>query len=447
MKSLEEAFENDSSTPSTTKTALLDLSQLILDHSYVHYQGSCYKSLIGIPTGGCNSRQTADCLLHRLIKLVKGDIPLWKLISLFKRFIDDIFLLWGGTKRQFKMFVDDLNKHTAIYGISFGDYSLGKSVDFLDTTLTIDSEGFITYTLFKKPTDSRLYLKVGSFHPAHVFPSVAYSQMLRVWKRNDTSEGASKNIEDLKLDLEKCGHKRDELDVLHKKLLTNTITKKAVIKADSVLVAVVDFFQEIKELKTLLEEVRPDISKLVGEETSVLVAARRGTTIGNTVVKNSMLCDIATETMSTQKCSAKKCKSCMLLGNMGEQLIVNGLTVTVKKNLNCKSPNVIYVAQCQLCSKIPDVDDTYTGQTGQPFHKRVNGHRSCFTNPDNVELIEKSALSLHSYNEHRDNFDLNDFKFILHDQTRPRDLNRRESRRIGELRTNVMGLNRMNVQS
>lgn len=150
--------------------------------------------------------------------------------------------------------------------------------------------------------------------------------------------------------------------------------------------------------------------------------------------------------MSSQKCGARKCKSCDLLGNMGETISVNGKEVTVRKNLNCKSCNVIYLAQCKLCSAIPLVDDTYAGQTVQPFHKRANGHRACFSDPDDLSLVEKSALSLHSYNEHRDNFELNNFRFILHDEARPRDLNRREARHIGELRTNVMGLNRMNVQ-
>ena len=143
--------------------------------------------------------------------------------------------------------------------------------------------------------------------------------------------------------------------------------------------------------------------------------------------------------MSSQKCGGRRCKSCALLGNMGDTLHINGRTLTVKKNLNCKSCNVIYVAQCTLCAKVLTADDTYTGQTGQPFHKRANGHRACFANPEDFSAVEKSALSLHSYNEHLDNFDLNNFKFILHDQTR-------EQQHIGELRTNVMGLNRMNVQ-
>ncbi len=113
-----------------------------------------------------------------------------KLITLMKRYIDDIFGLWTGTVRQFHQFVTQLNAASAPFGIKFGDFEIGHTVNFLDVTLYIDSDGIIQYKLYKKPTDSRLYLKTSSFHPSHIFDSVAYSQMLRVWKRNSTEETA-----------------------------------------------------------------------------------------------------------------------------------------------------------------------------------------------------------------------------------------------------------------
>ena len=66
------AFSKD--TTSTTgikvKEALLNFSQVLFEKSYVKYKYKCYQPLVGIPTGGCNSRQTAD-----LVEKVKGDIP------------------------------------------------------------------------------------------------------------------------------------------------------------------------------------------------------------------------------------------------------------------------------------------------------------------------------------------------------------------------------------
>ena len=103
---------------------------------------SCPKEMLqiyteGIPTGGCDSRQTADCTLHWLLVEIKGDIPTWYLIQLFKRFIDDIFGIWIGTRNQFDEFVVQLNHQTQKYEILFGEYSIGEwdEVHFLDVTL------------------------------------------------------------------------------------------------------------------------------------------------------------------------------------------------------------------------------------------------------------------------------------------------------------------------
>ena len=219
-------------------------------------------------------------------------------------------------------------------------------------------------------------------------------------------------------------------------------------KNQEVLAVVVDYFAEIGQLKQLIKKIEPDISRLVGNDTKLLVSARRGSSIGSQVIKNRSLCELPTLSMSSQKCGTPRCQSCQLLLDMGESLTVNDQVVTVRRNLNCKSQNVIYLAQCQICKRL--IENAYFGQTGQHAHKRINGHRTYFTldkngNPD-LKKLEKSALSLHCYNEHRENFSITNFKFILAKQTRPRGLDRSEFIHISEYRTRVLGLNRLDVQ-
>jgi hypothetical protein len=453
MKAVQDAFRRDTTTDDGTKQALISFTNIIFDYTYVKCKDTCYKPLVGIPTGGCNSRQTADFMLHRLIELVKDDIPLWKYVKLLKRFIDDIFGLWLGTTRQFHQFVDKLNAATAPFGIRFGDFEVGSSVNFLDVTLWIDAEGLIQYKLYTKPTDSRLYLKTDSFHPGHVFDAVAYSQMVRVWKRNSTEESARSDIEKLKTDLIKCQHQPQKLEELQKKMHGNLNSgnqssrpNNGPVESDpttETITAVTSYFKEIPELKKLLKDLEPDISRLSGKKTRVLVASRKGRTISSTVCKNGSLCHNSTVNQTTQKCGAKKCKMCQLLCNTGEVFNINGIDVEVPDRYNCKTRNAIYISQCQLCTS--EVDNTYGGQTNQPVHKRFNGHRSCFDLSDS-KIIEKSALAEHSYLVHGENFDLNNFKCMIYNSVNPMDLNRHEARLIGRLRTNVMGINRMNVQ-
>ena len=125
---LADALKEDRTTASGTKVALKEMTDLLFEKSFVACKGKCYQPQEGIPTGGCNSRQTADCTLHWLLETVRGDIPSWEFIELFKRFIDDIFGIWKGTERQFRRFVELLNQQTKLYGIEFGDFSIALLV-------------------------------------------------------------------------------------------------------------------------------------------------------------------------------------------------------------------------------------------------------------------------------------------------------------------------------
>ena len=121
----------------------------------------------GIPTGNCISRQIADCFMHWLMfKQLMDHLPLWKLIKFWRRFIDDILGRWYGTVRQFHMFIQNLNRLAAPFGIRFGDHQIGREVTFLDTKLYLDAEGTIQYRLYRKETDARLFLKPTSHHPS-----------------------------------------------------------------------------------------------------------------------------------------------------------------------------------------------------------------------------------------------------------------------------------------
>ena len=49
---------------------------------------------------------------------------------------------------------------------------------------------------------------------------------------------------------------------------------------------------------------------------------------------------------------------------------MTGERYRMKGSASCKSSNVIYLIQCRRCGH------QYVGETGQPLHSRINGHRS-----------------------------------------------------------------------
>ena len=93
------------------------------------------------------------------------DQPYW-----WKRYIDDIFLLWPLGKPKLDMFVSYLNScHPTI---KFTAHISEVSVDFLDTIVQILQNGTLITNLFTKPTDSHNYLHYCSCHPHDTEPAI-----------------------------------------------------------------------------------------------------------------------------------------------------------------------------------------------------------------------------------------------------------------------------------
>jgi hypothetical protein len=84
-------------------------------------------------------------------------------------------------------------------------------------------------------------------------------------------------------------------------------------------------------------------------------------------------------------CGDKRCKWCLQLQHA--QVFhskTTGKEYNILCNVNCKTPNVVYLLDCHVCGS------QYVGESVQPFNKRMNGHRSDLTTKD--ALARESAL-------------------------------------------------------
>ena len=98
-------------------------------------------------------------------------------LSLWKRFIDDIFFLWVGTQESLDAFITHANNFHDTIKFTF-DYSKTHA-NFLDTTIYRDSNNSLQTKLYRKPTDKNLILHYSSHHPHHIKRNIIYSQALR----------------------------------------------------------------------------------------------------------------------------------------------------------------------------------------------------------------------------------------------------------------------------
>ena len=106
MEAINDLLDNSTEEDSHTADAVKEYVKLSFDESYVTFKDEVYKPKVGIPTGGSLSRQIADVFLHWLLfKKIDTSIMNRTELKFWKRFIDDGFGIWRGSKRTFIAFV------------------------------------------------------------------------------------------------------------------------------------------------------------------------------------------------------------------------------------------------------------------------------------------------------------------------------------------------------
>ena len=117
-------------------------------NSVVQYRGGWYTSTKGIPTLVLLLTSFMEHVKWLLeTKLLKAqEVTRYNQLLCRKRYLDDIFMAWKGTIRQFNQFFSSLNTIGSLFGIQFqGSYD--KKIEFLDILIDISS-GVIKTKLF-----------------------------------------------------------------------------------------------------------------------------------------------------------------------------------------------------------------------------------------------------------------------------------------------------------
>ena len=145
----------------------------------------------------------------------------------------------------------------------------------------------------------------------------------------------------------------------------------------------------------------------------------------------------------TKPCNKKKCKCCPMVMSKDSTSINNQKVKSAPGN--CKSYNIVYLVQCDLCKK------GYVGRTINCLHERMNGHRSKYYDliaGKHVDITSDDySLGLHLVDhglfEHSDFNDT--FRTFILENCSPYQLEEKENKYIHLLRTlRPLGLNTIN---
>ena len=136
------------------------------------------------------------------------------------RFIDDIFAIWTHGNEKLQQFVAYINEFHPT--IKF-DYNYShKYVNFLDTTIYLNSLNKFESDLYIKPTDRTLLLHNISFHPHSCKNAIIYRQALRYRRIITDNNKLQQRLNNLLIALIHRGYKHDHITTSFNKALQYT---------------------------------------------------------------------------------------------------------------------------------------------------------------------------------------------------------------------------------
>ena len=206
IEALQKAKE---SNPSQPDTAVLGcLLEIVLKNNVFEFDGTFYKQLQGTAMGTKLAPAYANIFMGNLEHNILSHAP--KKPSFYRRYIDDILILWPHSQEDLNNFLLAMNdfhpsiKFTSEFDmnkITFLDLNIYKGPNFLSTK-KLDIETHI------KPTNKQAYIHARSHHPPGASKGVAIGEMKRYLRTNSRQSTFHKFKAQHMLNLQKRGYSR-----------------------------------------------------------------------------------------------------------------------------------------------------------------------------------------------------------------------------------------------
>ena len=409
VKAVKKSFDEFPRKTVATKVITTFLALILTLNNFV-FNCKNYLQTKGCAMGTICAPSYANIFMDHFVK--KYIYPFLHGLSLiYLRFIDDIFFIWTGTKENLIEYLEELNqKHDSI---KF-EYKISKTkLTFLDTEIQIKDNKLIT-KFYRKPTDRQNFLHANSEHPKNLKNSIAYSQALRIKRICTTFQDFQHYCTELKQNFIKQGY--------DSKLLTEQFSKAKHKDRSELLKEKETTEQTPSRIPLVLTYSRflPNISKIIKKHWDILsinqslkevfqnkpiTAFKRNKNIkdmiGSKKIENNKVKKLRShvkEGKCTPCLSNKRtlcCKQVQSTSNFKSQQTKK--TYNIYHHVNCNTPWVIYLMECNLCNK------QYIGKSETPFNIRLNNHRKDVKNhskPDTILACKHFQTSNHDFNKH-----------------------------------------------
>jgi len=363
-----------------SNSSILELLRLVLKCNNFDFNGQHYLQIGGTAMGTRVAPSYANIFMTNLEENLLEKAA--HKPHTYKRFIDDIFLIWIYSLKSLEEFIDYLNNaHTTI---KFTSEISEDSISFLDTTVyRITGTNKLGVRLFTKDTDTHAYLTYTSSHPINNKQSGPYGQFLRL-KRNCTEvKDFVKNAADTKQHYLRRGYPEKiidkHLEKAHQQDRTQLLHHDKPVKDRFRVPFVTTYNPRNPNFKKIILEnwhilKGSSICKEIFTETPIF-AYRRNRNIADRLMHSKFT--TANQhgkqgralAFTQTTCSRNNCKYCTkLCTNTSFTSSRTAKTYPKKTEYDCETRNIIYLITCTLCKK------QYVGQSKRPCRNRMYEH-------------------------------------------------------------------------
>ncbi len=188
------------------------LLSLVLHNNVFRFDDGFYLQLQGTAMGNKMAPAYANIFMGELESRVLSTAD--PAPKLWKRYIDDIFLVWTDTKESLLQFIDELNdQHPKI---RFTSEISSSEITFLDLCLykgqRFESEGILDIKTHINPTNTQQYVHASSSHPPGTGKGLIKGEMLRYLRTNSSLQSFEAFRETHKTNVTSRGYSKKQFE-------------------------------------------------------------------------------------------------------------------------------------------------------------------------------------------------------------------------------------------
>uniref|UniRef100_A0A803JPB3 Reverse transcriptase domain-containing protein n=1 Tax=Xenopus tropicalis TaxID=8364 RepID=A0A803JPB3_XENTR len=415
---------------STTKAFILDSIAYLLSHNFFKFDGAYYLQKCGTSMGAKFAPTYANLYMGwwEETHIYGGNMDSLRSIIFYKRYVDDLLLVWQGSELDFSDFVSSLNENSL--NLRFTSDFNQTSIAFLDLKLVASGHSIET-TTFRKACAGNSLLRADSCHPQHLFKGIPLGQFYRIrrncstmdayleqachlrdrfldrgysmksllmaftkalyTKRSDLLKGkdSQKNrshLEGLKKKTERRVKKSKNKSITNDKLMNKDLEMPVFVTTYTN-----QFYRIRKIFNNLLPVLYNDPLLATVLQGGCKFVARKALTLGNvlspTLWQSKPTKTTWLSTQGTYPCGARRCVTCTYIKRSTSfRSSVSKKSFEMRMYANCNTQYVIYLLTCLHC------DIQYVGCTTRSLKSRMREHIRHIVSKDSNSPVSRHFI-------------------------------------------------------